>query len=209
MRVPAWTSAEVALKGVWCAAIGTVILISLGFAGVQTARLEGFKLGPISMTGWIETAKTAAAERDAEKGAHRKTKTDYRNAQAEAAELERQRLARVRREQQEISDAIEADYNARLADARARAERLRKELRTRDTATRKGGSLEVPGLSTAGDRAAAATADARLPAAERGSADQLERDLVATEQALQLDALIDWIIRQAEIDPNANAQPGQ
>lgn len=202
MRIPAWTSAEVALKGIWWVAIGAIILAALAIAGLQTARLEGFKLWPISMTGWIETAKTAESERDAEKKAHKQTKTDYRAAQAKAAELERQRLARVRRQQQEISDAIEADYTARLADARARAERLRQELRARDAAGGSRGPVEVPGLSVARRGNAAATADPRLPSPDRTEAEQLERDLVATEQALQLNALIDWILKQSAIDPN-------
>ncbi len=204
MRLPAWTSAEVALKGAWCAAIGLVVVGSLAIAGLQTARLEGFRLWPISMTGWIETAKTAASERDAEKTAHQKTKTDYRNAQLEAARLERQRLARVRRQQQEITDAIEADYTARLADARARAERLRQDLRSRGAAGGASRGVAVRGLPAAGGRAAAAPEDHRLPSPERPAAEQLERDLVATEQAIQLDALIDWVMKQSAIDPNAD-----
>lgn len=204
MRLPAWTSAEVALKGAWCAAIGAVVAGSLAIAGVQTARLEGFRIWPISMTGWIETAKTAASQRDAEKRAHRKTKDDYRNAQIEAARLERQRLARVRQQQQEITDAIEADYTARLADARARARRLRQELRSRGAAAGESGGVAMRGLSAAAGRAAAAPEDHRLPSPERASGEQLGRDLVATEQAIQLDALIDWARKQAAVDPNAD-----
>lgn len=209
MMIPAWTSAEIALKGIWWAIIGAVILAAVAIAGVQTARLEGFKLWPISMTGWIETAMTAETERDAEKKAHKQTKTDYRAAQVKAAELERQRLARVRRQQQEISDAIEADYTARLADARARAERLRQELRARAAAGGSRRTVEVRGLSVARRGPAAAATDPRLPSPDRTDAEQLERDLVATEQALQLDALIDWILKQSAIDPNEQAQPGQ
>ena len=62
-------------------------------------------------------------------------------------------------------------------------------------------------------RADGATGDHRLSPAggepdrigplDRTAEEQLERDIVATQQALQLDALIDWVEQQTAIDPNA------
>lgn len=183
-------------------AVLLILFGSIAVACVQTTRLYGFEIWSISMRGWIETAGQYERERDAERTAHRKTKTDYRTAQTEAATLERQRLDRVRTEQQEITDAVEADYSARLADARARAEQLREDLRTRSTT---GGSPEhvaMPSLSVAGEGTSAAAEAARLPS----GIEQLERDLIATEQAIQLDALIAWVERQAALDPNSPDQ---
>lgn len=210
-----WYSARIAIKGLWAALIAAAFLIVLAFATVQTVRLEGLKVWPISITGWIETAKVREDERDAERKAHAKTKTDYREAQAEAARQEADRLNRVRAQQKEITDAIEQDYRARLADLGARADRLRGQLRSRtDFAGSPTGEpstpLRHPAAGTDGT-----PGDRRLPSSggERASSgnfgrspeEQLERDIVATRQALQLDALIDWVGAQTAIDPNATA----
>lgn len=173
-----------------------IVTVAIVITCVQTTRLYGFQIWSISMRGWIETAEQFERERDAERAAHRQTKTDYRNAQIEAARLESQRLDRVRTEQQEITDAVEADYSARLADARTRAERLREDLRTRSAARSAADPIAMPGLSAAGAGTSAAAENTRLPS----GTEQLERDLIATEQAIQLDALIDWLKRQAAVE---------
>ena len=149
----------------------------------------------------------ARGERDDERAAHGQTKTDYREAQAEAARQEQKRIERVKAEQQEITDAVEADYRRQLAGLRARAERLREELRAGAGAAGAGGSGEMPGLSTATGRTAEAAGDRGFSAPfGRSPAEQLERDVIATGQAIQINALIDWLLAQAAIDPNA-AEP--
>lgn len=185
---------------------GLAIAAALTFGAVQTVRLEGLEIWPLSIEGWIAKADRFETERDDERSAHRQTKDDYRAAQLAAAKMETDRLERVARQQKDITSAIEVDYRGRLADARARAERLREELRNRAGAARSGGTVSVsrvPGTAGGSDPAAG---DHRLPAGvsfDRSPAEQLERDLVATQQALQLDALIDWIEQQATVDPNA------
>lgn len=173
-----------------------IVAVAITIACVQTTRLYGFQIWSISTRGWIETAEQFERERDAERAAHRQTKTDYRNAQIEAARLESQRLDRVRTEQQEITDAVEADYSARLADARTRAERLREDLRTRSATRSEADPITMPVLSAAGAGTSAAAENTRLPS----GTEQLERDLIATEQAIQLDALIGWVKRQAAVE---------
>lgn len=177
-------------------ALRAIFIVAIVIAGVQTTRLYGFEIWSISLRGWIETAEQFERERDAERAAHRQTKTDYRNAQMEAERLESQRLDRVRTEQQEITNAVEADYSARLADARTRAERLREDLRTRSATRSAADPISVPSLSAAGAGTSAAAENTRLPS----GTEQLERDLIATEQAIQLDALIDWVQRQAAVE---------
>lgn len=208
-----WYQAQVAIRGAWMAAIGALFLIVAGAAIVQTARLEGFKVWPFEMTGWIETAATREAERDAERTAHAKTKTEYREAQADAARQEADRIDRVRQQQKEVTNAIESDYRRQLADLGDRAERLRKQLRTRTGAGGAPTGEPSPPLREPANRTDRAPGDHRLPPTGGEPADtgpfgrtpeeQLERDIIATGQALQLDALIDWVIAQSAIDPNA------
>jgi hypothetical protein len=148
---------------------------------------------------------TALQERDDERAAHQQTKTDYREAQVQAARKEQLRLDRVKAEQQEITDAVEADYRRQLAGLHARAERLREELRAGAGAAGAGRSIEVRGLPAAGGGSAEAAGDHGFPAAfDRDPAEQLERDVIATEQAIQLNALIAWLLAQNAIDPNAS-----
>lgn len=208
-----WYAARIAVKGIWAAAIAAVVIASLASGVVQTVRLEGLKVGPFAVTGWIAKAKAREAERDAERTAHQTTKDEYRAAQAQAALLEAARLKRVRQQQEEITNAIEKDYRGQLADLGARAERLRTQLRARaEPAGPPAGERGAPLRNTAG-RADGATGDHRLSSAggeparigplHRTAEEQLERDIVATQQALQLDALIDWVEQQTAIDPNA------
>ncbi len=147
---------------------------------------------------------TARQERNDERAAHQQTKIDYREAQAEAARLEQKRLDRVRDEQQEITDAVEADYRRQLAGLHARAERLREQLQSGTGTAGAGTSIAMPRLPSAGSGSAEAAGDNGLPAAfDRDPAEQLERDVIATEQAIQLNALIDWLLKQNAIDPNS------
>jgi hypothetical protein len=208
-------------------ALGLLKLISRIARGIFDWVTSDWRHAAIAMLGaicaaqliWIEPAlrdriadrtaerDTARQERDDERAAHRQTKTDYREAQAEAARQEQKRIERVKAEQQEITDAVEADYRRQLAGLHARAERLREELRAGTGAAGAGGSIAVSGLSTATGRTAEAAGDRGFPAAfGRSPAEQLERDVIATGQAIQLNALIDWLLAQAAIDPNA-AEP--
>jgi len=208
--MPGWASAKLAVSGLRAALFGLVLFAAIAAAVVQTVRLEGLHVWPISITGWIKTAGEFEGQRDAERSAHRKTKDDYRAAQAEAARREAARLEHVRAQQEDITDAIEHDYRARLADLGARAERLRQELRARAEPAGAGRGVEGAALRDAAGGAGEAAGDHRLPAArertgafERTEEEQLERDIIATRQALQLDALISWVIEQSAIDPNA------
>ena len=98
---------------------------------------------------------------------------------------------RVAAEQRTINQRSEDEFEARLADARARAERLRIEV---VGAADRGNSraTSVPGLSASPGRADQAAGENRLPDA-----------LLATEQAIQLDELITWTKAQAKVDNNA------
>lgn len=153
---------------------------------------------------------TARAEKTAEIAAHQATKEAYRRAQAEAARRDAERLVRVQSEQEEITDAVTADYRARLAGARAVAERLREQLaRAGERAAGPGVGEPVPATGAAAGRAAEASGDNGLPVSPPTKPDpfiELDWRLIATEQAIQLGALIDWVERQAAVSVE---QPGR
>lgn len=164
-------------------------------------------VGP-DLRGERDTARAAAAS---EAKAHRETKNSYRLAQIEARKLEAARIARVGAQQQEITDEVVETFESRLAAAHARAGDLAQQLReaggTGKRVAGATGPVGVPGTGDSAGAAAQATGDRGLPSPVaagwgRSPEEQLERDLVATEQALQLDALIDWVERQAAIDVN-------
>jgi hypothetical protein len=120
------------------------------------------------------------------------TVADYRAAADAARAADRAAAERVAAEQRAINERTENDYEARLANARARAERLQLETRTAATDPRSRGSAPMPGLpATPGQPPEAAGQDG------------LPDHLLATEQAIQLDELIKWVRRQHSLDPNA------
>ena len=122
-----------------------------------------------------------------EAGNHRQTKDHYRAAQAEAARLDAERIAQAEARNQEINDAVSKDHARRLAALRAEYRRLLAQARAGAVGAADG--IAVPGVPPAAGGAAEA-ADIRLAGA--AGLDTGER-LTAAEQALQLDALIDWI----------------
>lgn len=128
----------------------------------------------------------------AEQAAFAATVANYRAATETARAADLANAQRVVAEQRAINQRSKNEYEARLADARARAERLR--LQSQSAATHPGGSsaAPVPGLPAATRRADQAAGENRLPDA-----------LLATEQAIQLDELIKWLKAQAKVDNNA------
>ena len=127
-----------------------------------------------------------------EQAAFATTVANYRSAIAQARADDAANAERVRNAPAQINQETANAYEIRLADARARAERLR--LDSEGPADRGGGGgAPVPGLSAAAGSAAESAED-RLPVADA---------LTATEQAIQLDELIGWVRRQHQVDPNA------
>lgn len=122
------------------------------------------------------------------------TVANYRAA-ADAARADDQANAeRVTAEQRTINERTEHDYEARLAAARAAAERLRVESAAAPADPGIGRKAGVPSVANAPGTADEAAGKDRLPQSDA---------LLATEQAIQLDELIDWVKAQSGIDPNA------
>ena len=131
-----------------------------------------------------------------EQSARAATVANYVAAAETARAADRAASERARMQQQAINERSSHDYEVRLADARARARALRLPSETGAAATnpRSGGAAAMPRLYPAPGGPVGTTEENRLPAADA---------LTATEQAIQLDELINWIRAQAEVDPNS------
>jgi hypothetical protein len=128
-----------------------------------------------------------------ERAAFASTVANYRAAAETARAADRASAARVAAEQDSINQRSQNAFEARLADARARAERLRQNhVAAADPGAR--GSASMPGLSVASGDAAQGPDQGRLSSTDA---------LTATEQAIQLDELIKWVRAQAKVDNNA------
>ncbi|MFL6728844.1 MAG: hypothetical protein ACJ8E3_06990 [Sphingomicrobium sp.] len=132
----------------------------------------------------------------AEQTASAQTVANYRAAADAARAADRAASDRARAEQNAISERTMHDYETRLADARDRARRLQPATAAAAADPCRGGAAPMSRLSPAPCGADQAAGQGRLPDADA---------LIATEQAIQLDELIRWVRRQAEVDPNATA----
>ncbi len=124
---------------------------------------------------------------------------------------DRARAADVRARNESIAREAERDYQTRIDDARARAERLRAQA---GRASAGGGGRSAAHLSGAGT--AAGSTDAAADQAGFSAGLTLDDALICTEQAIQLDALITWVERsraagveglavEASVSPDAGA----
>jgi hypothetical protein len=168
-------------------------------------------LGGMNLQGWvgvivaaalvallvIQTGKTHAAEAKlanttATLAAAQQTIINYQQAAETARQADAQNKARAEAEQRAVVERTKADYEARIARARADAQRLRDQL-ARPAHPGSTGAAPVSRPSGAGPAAPEAPADHGLSIDER---------LVATEQAIQLDALIDYVEGVLKVDLN-------
>lgn len=138
----------------------------------------------------------SAALVEATQLAHLGTIANFIDASKAAQDAAEANAARVRTEQETITDAKLADYRADLVALRARFERLRARDAAAATDPRRADPAGLPQLPATPGRADAAPAQDRLPAAGELS---LPDALIASEQALQLQALIDWVAAQSAI----------
>ena len=126
-----------------------------------------------------------------EQAAFATTVANARAAAVQARAADQANAARVAGEQASINERTEHDFEARLAAARADAERLRGATQADPRAR---GNVPMPDLSAASGGTSEAPSQDGLSQAD---------SLTATEQAIQLDELIKWVRRQSEVDPNS------
>ena len=129
-----------------------------------------------------------------EQAAFAEITANYRAAADAARAADNANADRVAAEQRAITERISNDFEARLAAARADAERLRVQSQAAAD-PRAGGGASVPSISGAARGPAEGPGQDRLPPSDR---------LTATEQAIQLDELIKWIRQQAKVDNEAS-----
>lgn len=113
MQPPGWMAAKLAVKGIWAAFIVATLLAFAIFAAVQTARLEGLRIWPLSLTGWIEAAQDRQATID-------------RMVAAQIAAAEQARLARLAQESKyrDIAERIDEHAQDDLDSAMRAADRF-------------------------------------------------------------------------------------
>lgn len=198
------------------------LLLKFGLGGLDIARAIGAALkrffAALDLQGWLGLVAAlalafawlrAAGEArhwqkesgqfeklyNGERAALDQTIANYRTAADQARQADVANAARVTAEQRAINERTSDDYETRIADVRARAERLRLQPQAAaDPSASRGAPM--PGLSPA-------------PAGPHESAgqDRLSPSdaLTATEQAIQLDELIKWVKAQAKVDNNPKA----
>jgi hypothetical protein len=141
----------------------------------------------------------------AEQGSRAQTIANYRAAAEAARKQDLAHANRVAAEQRTISERINHDLEARLADARARAQRLQLGQGPPATAGGSGRAAAVPAARAApGAAGRAAEENGFSLAAKRLS---VEERLIATEQAIQLDELIKWVTGQAAVESRSEPSP--
>jgi cysteinyl-tRNA synthetase len=114
---------------------------------------------------------------------------NVRKASHEAEAAQKANLTRVAEQQKAISERVSHDFEARIATARALADRLRRE------------HADHSATSNAG---MSATREDPASVAQAASAFGLSERLIATEQAIQLDELITWVEAQQNVNTGGN-----
>lgn len=184
---------------------GPLVLFAAGFFWGLFITAPGLRADVAAAD--ARTAR-ALAEREATMDAFEQTVANYAAASAQAQAQAEANVARVAAAQAEITRETVDDYQSRLAVVRARADELRRSaLRTTSSDPGRAGAAGLPGPADPADRADPAPGDPRLPDARDRvwscppgfvclTIDQAE---IATAQAHQLDALIDYTLRQAAV----------
>ena len=165
-----------------------------GIAGlaVSLALLVMLTVQKLEAVHWKKQSESYEQLYQQEQAAFATTVANARAAAATARAADQANAARVAAEQRAITERTSNDFETRLADARARADRLRIQSQV-SADPGPGGSAQVPGVPASSRSASEGSGEDRLPAREA---------LTATEQAIQLDELIKWVRRQAKVDNN-------
>ncbi|MFV0642936.1 MAG: hypothetical protein ACK5NN_00295 [Sphingomonadaceae bacterium] len=146
----------------------------------------------------------ARAELRAEQARHEAVVASYRQV-AIAAQMQAERkAARAEAEQRRISEEVTHDYETRLADLRSRAARPERLHAPGRAATDSGGSggVDMSQISHAASGADETAGEDGFSCPAMSASDRL----IASEQALQLDALIAWVRQQAGVSEDLAKQ---
>ncbi|WP_086619245.1 hypothetical protein [Erythrobacter tepidarius] len=183
-----WLVRGLSAAGKWLASDWRNLAVAIVFPALLWSQL-------VTVPGLRADLAEAEAGLAAEQAAHLGTVNAFLAAAKQAQAEAEANARRVAREQETITDAITSDYRSALAGLRARFDRLR----ARNAAPsdpRHADAAGLPGLPDSAGRADAPAGEDRFPA---GGALGLDDALIASEQALQLQALIDWVKAQSAV----------
>lgn len=165
-------------------------IAGLAVAAVLMVMLTVQKLEAVH---WKKQSESFEHLYQQEQAAFATTVANYRTASAQARADDLANAERVRAAQASVNQETKDAFEARIADARDRADRLLVDTQT-TTDRGDGRATPMPGLSAAAEGAPEIANEDRLPSADA---------LTATEQAIQLDELVKWVRKQHNVDPNA------
>jgi hypothetical protein len=174
--------------------VGLIKLINIqGWAGIIAATILATLLGlQIGKTHHEHTSAGAWEQKfNGEHSAFLQTIINYSHAVEQAREDDAANKARVEREAAAVSHERQTSYEARIADADARARRLQQQADAAAAHQGGSGAAPVPGVPGAAGGADGSPGE-----------DGLSRDdrLIATKQAIRLDELQKWISGVLGID---------
>lgn len=179
------------------------ILAFIGWRGLLGIVVAAFL--SIQLIAKDHQLDAAASSRDhfeslyhGEQGAHLQTKLNYMFAATKAREADAANKARAEAEQRANNERQKADYENRIARARADYQRLLHLKAAGNPGS--AGTAPVPGGSAPGSGASPAPQDNGLSLGER---------LIATEQAIQLDELIDYVDGLLKVDMEGDKNAGR
>ena len=159
--------------------LGGLSIVMLLYIGVLHFQKAGLKRHVASIEMQLK----------AEKLSHENRKLTYERAAEKARADDAANQVRVERQQSHISQETSREYQTKLADLRRRFERLRSGEAPGDQGG--SGSEAVPRFPDGTAGPSPASQEDRLPP---------EDALIASEQALQLQALINWVLGQQGVD---------
>ena len=166
------------LKQLWAVVMSIASKVNLqGWIGLAASLLLWIHFGGAARH-WHKQATQFEQLFRAEKAAFATTVANYRAAQVKADQLAAANVVRVETEQRKVLTDRETSYESRIADARARADRLRA-----------GASSTHPGGANQAGVSGVSTATGVGQASAQGGL-STEDALIATEQAIELDELI-------------------
>jgi hypothetical protein len=170
-----------------------------GISGIAVAAvlLVMLTVQKLEAVHWKKQSESFEQLYQQEQAAFATTVANARAAADQARAADQANADRVAADQRSVTERTEHDFEARLATARADARRLRDHSQADSGAGR---GAPVSGIPASAGGIAQAAGQDRLPESER---------LTATEQAIQLDELIQWVRDQAKVDndPKPVASP--
>jgi hypothetical protein len=166
------------------------------------ALLSGLAWLVSSRNHWKATAATNEQLYHSEQAAHAATVANYRAASIQAQTADAANVARVKAQATVTTERTSSEYEARIAAANVQYRRLQQTANAAAANSGRSSSTpvsHVPGTTTSAPKAAKQDGlSASLPASD---------GLLATEQAIQLDELIKWVVGVEQIDVNGTNAP--